>query len=148
MEDDPNTSPGTETVHASKPTIVGLYGISGTGKTFLLNDLRNLKETLGISNFFFYEGSQVIVDVCPGGLEEFQQMEDQDKAYWRQCAISRIHDDCTKSRRASVVAGHFMFWREGEDYGQLVCTPSDLDVYTHILYLDIPRREDCPKPGR
>jgi adenylylsulfate kinase-like enzyme len=52
----------------SKAKIVGLYGISGSGKSFLLNQL---KQELNHERFLFYEGSEAIADLVPGGLEAF-----------------------------------------------------------------------------
>ena len=55
-----------------KAVVVGLYGVPGSGKTFLLNQL---KQELGQTHFAFYEGSKMIV--VPGGLDAFQSMEEQ-----------------------------------------------------------------------
>lgn len=56
--------------------IVGIYGIPGCGKTFLLN---LLKQKFADHEFAFYEGSQLIASVVPGGLEVFQTLNEQDK---------------------------------------------------------------------
>ncbi|KAI4190094.1 MAG: hypothetical protein L6R41_001013 [Letrouitia leprolyta] len=119
----------------NKPTVVGLYGVPGAGKTVLLNEL---KQELGQTSFVFYEGSEMIASIVPGGLDVFQRMEDPDKVHWRRCAINAIGKDGSDSGRTAVVTGHFMFWPEGHGAGQSVYTQSDLDVFTHILYLDIP----------
>ncbi|KAH7082593.1 uracil phosphoribosyltransferase-domain-containing protein [Paraphoma chrysanthemicola] len=66
---DPITIPSS-----SKPTIIGLYGISDSGKTHLLNQL---KSSTGFRDlpFAFYDGSEMISQVVPGGLDEFKQMD-------------------------------------------------------------------------
>lgn len=119
----------------NKAVVVGLYGIPGSGKTFLLDQL---KQKLGQEHFEFYEGSKMITDLVPGGLDAFQKQEEQEKMYWRQLAIDTIGKECADSRRVAVVAGHFMFWPEEEEAGQPVYTRNDLDTFTHILYLDAP----------
>ncbi|KAF8243481.1 hypothetical protein K440DRAFT_55619 [Wilcoxina mikolae CBS 423.85] len=119
----------------NKAVVVGLYGIPGSGKTFLLDQL---KQKLGQEHFEFYEGSKMIADLVPGGLEAFQKQEEQEKVHWRQLAIDSIGKECADSRRVAVVAGHFMFWPEEEEAGQPVYTRNDLDTFTHILYLDAP----------
>ena len=114
--------------------VVGLYGIPGSGKTFLLNQL---EQNLGKQDFAYYDGSKVIDSVVPGGLKAFQGMEDKDKANWRKHVINKIGDDSADSGKLAIVAGHFMFWSAGEEAGTKVCTEADLKTYTHILYLDI-----------
>ncbi|KAI0431299.1 uracil phosphoribosyltransferase-domain-containing protein [Xylaria sp. FL1042] len=116
------------------PLVVGIYGIPGSGKTFLLHQL---EQELGREHFEFYEGSRMIATLVPGGLDRFRQMTEQDKLIWRQCAIDTIRQECLGSGKVGVVTGHFMFWPEEEDTGQPVYTPLDLDTYTHILYLDV-----------
>ena len=120
-----------------KAVVVGLYGIPGCGKTFLLNQL---EQNLGQQDFAYYDGSKVIGSVVPGGLKAFQGMEDNDKANWRQCAIKKIGSDSADSGKVAIVTGHFMFWSEGKEAGTKVCTETDLKIYTHILYLDIPAK--------
>ena len=118
-----------------KPVVVGLYGIPGSGKTFLLDQL---EQQLGQTHFAFYEGSKMIATVVPGGLDVFQTMEEQEKTQWRQRAIDTIGKNCADSGKAAVVAGHFMFWSQEQEVGLPVYTRNDLDVFTHILYLDTP----------
>lgn len=123
------------TLNNNRPTVVGLYGMPGCGKSFLLNQL---KQELGQEHFAFYEGAKSINDVVPGGLKAFQCMKGADKEHYRQLAINDIENESTKSGKVAVIAGHFMFWTEGQANGQPVYTQSDLSIYTHILYLDVP----------
>ncbi|KAG9232539.1 uracil phosphoribosyltransferase-domain-containing protein [Amylocarpus encephaloides] len=118
-----------------KAKVVGLYGVPGSGKTFLLDQL---KEELGQEHFAFYEGSKMIARLVPGGLDVFQKLEEQERVHWRQLAIDAIGKECADSGRVAVVAGHFMFWPEEKEAGQPVHTRNDLDTFTHILYLDVP----------
>ena len=118
-----------------KPVVIGLYGVPGSGKTFLLNQLMcHLRQ----DEFECYEGSWMIDSVVPGGLKTFENMEEQEKIQWRQLALKKIAKECADSGRTGVVTGHFMFSRKREEEGLPVYTQSDLNIYTHILYLDIP----------
>lgn len=105
-----NTQLSTSVASASactahnRPVIVGIYGLPGSGKTFLLNQLKpNLGEA-----FAFYEGSEVIADIVPGGLEAFQKLEEQDKVNWRESAVDKIAKECRDSGKVGVVAAHFV----------------------------------------
>ncbi|KAJ5300197.1 hypothetical protein PENANT_c067G07793 [Penicillium antarcticum] len=132
------TSTDRASANCSKPVIIGLYGLPGSGKSFLLNVL---KCGLSHADFAFYDGSQVIAADTPGGLEAFQNLNEDDKERARDRAIERIKRESFHSGRSALVTGHAVFWAEGEGAGQLVCTPADLDTYTHILYLDVPARD-------
>ncbi|KIK59250.1 hypothetical protein GYMLUDRAFT_74517 [Collybiopsis luxurians FD-317 M1] len=131
---DQSTVPNTSRT-SRKPIVIGLYGLPGSGKTSLINQL---KESLSHEDFQFYEGSVVISDLIPGGLENFRQMDNVEKTLWRERAIDWIMEDSTRSGRVAVVAGHFMFWDEPDKAGQVVWTAHDEQTYTHILYLDVP----------
>lgn len=119
----------------NKAVVIGLYGIPGSGKTFLIE---LLKQELGEEKFAFYEGSQMIATLVPGGLDEFQKLEEREKMHLRQDAIDKIGKNCNDSGKVAVVSGHFMFWPMEEEAGRLVYTPNDLKTYTHIIYLDVP----------
>ncbi|KAF2022606.1 uracil phosphoribosyltransferase [Setomelanomma holmii] len=132
---DPQLLANPRSASKDKAVVVGVYGIPGSGKTSLLN---LLKQELGTDSFAFYDGSEVIASVVPGGLHTFQTLEENEKEHWRKSAIDKIGGECTESRKVGVVAGHFMFWQEGEDVGRVVCTEHDLNTFTCILYLDVP----------
>ena len=130
-----STAIGSWPASNDKAVVVGLYGIPGSGKTFLLNQL---EREFGQEDFTFYEGSKMIATVVPGGLDAFQKMEEREKVHWRQLAIDTIGKECADSGQVAVVAGHFMFWREEEETGWPVYTTNDLGTFTHIIYLDVP----------
>ncbi|KXG51995.1 uncharacterized protein PGRI_082790 [Penicillium griseofulvum] len=118
-----------------KPVIIGIYGLPGSGKTFWLGQL---KTVLNNEGFAFYDGSDVIAAVTPGGLEGFHNLTNEAKIEYRERAIAKIKQECCSTRKTAIVAGHFMFWAEGDDDGHSICTPADLASYTHIVYLDVP----------
>ncbi|KAL2037605.1 hypothetical protein N7G274_009718 [Stereocaulon virgatum] len=127
------TEPRSASDH--KAVVVGLYGVPGSGKTVLL---KQLKHELGQTHFAFYEGSEMIATVVPGGLDAFQKMKEQEKSHWRRHAIDAIGKNCADRGQVGVVAGHFMFWSEEQEAGCPVYTQNDLEIFTHILYLNIP----------
>ena len=128
-------SPETSSAAGDKPIVVGLYGVSGCGKTYLLKEL---KQELPGTDFAFYEGSAMIDNVVPGGLEAFKGMKLPEQEHWRECAIDEIGKQCADRKKVGIVAGHFMFWPEGQQAGTPACTDNDLKVFTHVLYLDTP----------
>lgn len=129
------TPPTVQLNKLKRPTVIGIYGISGSGKTFLLDQL---KQMLTGTPFYFYEGSETIADLVPGGLEAFRQMDQTEKTQWRKRAIDTIRDQSARKGEVAVVTGHSMFWKEEYETGQTVWTENDRNAYTHILYLDVP----------
>lgn len=116
-----------------RPVVVGIYGISGCGKTTLIE---RLKKNLGERDFAFFDGSQTLSSLVRGGLAAFEQKPDAEKAVYREIAIQHIAKMCQSSRKVGVVAGHLTLWT---GTGAMeVHTQADLETYTHILYLDTP----------
>ncbi|KAJ6466042.1 uracil phosphoribosyltransferase-domain-containing protein [Mycena vitilis] len=128
----------TRVLAGGKPIVIGLYGVPGCGKSYLLDRLKADTE-LGQHDFAFYEGSAVIDELAPGGLEAFKCMDEQKKKTWRETAIAQIADECTTSGKIGLVAGHLIFWEdESKKTGEQVWTGRDAAVYTHIFYLTVP----------
>ena len=118
-----------------KATVVGLYGISGCGKSYLLNQL---KRELGDEHYAFWEGSEAIASCLAGGLKDFEKLKEDQQAYYRQLAVDKIAQHAADHNKTAVVAGHFMLWTEGNKSGKVIFTPRDRDTYTHIVYLHLP----------
>ena len=128
-------APHLQSSSGKRPVVVGLYGLPGSGKTSLLSELAL---EIDHKHFHFYEGSKLIDSIVPGGLQAFEGMQEKEKEHWRQGAISSVERDCINSGKVAVVTGHFMFWTEKQAVGHPVYTPRDLEIFTHILYLDVP----------
>ncbi|KAM3477914.1 hypothetical protein MY8738_006230 [Beauveria namnaoensis] len=118
-----------------KPIIIGLYGLPGSGKSTLMNEL---KLRLDHEKFIFYEGSELISATVAGGLAAFAELDKQEKQLLRERAIATVAKECSAKNRTALVVGHYMFWRQDELAGDIVATASDFDVYTHIIYLNVP----------
>jgi uracil phosphoribosyltransferase/phosphoserine phosphatase len=128
--------------------VVGIYGVSGVGKSFFMNQL---KMSLGEVDFIYFEGSDVIADIVDGGLPAFKKSNDEVQEHFRASAIEIISNKCRDSGKTGIVTGHYLLWDEGKECVN-VCTPNDLAIYSHMLYLDMPpavivgrRREDIIK---
>ncbi|KAK7437090.1 uracil phosphoribosyltransferase [Colletotrichum acutatum] len=131
-----SSKPMTLAVIYKKPTIVGLYGLPGIGKSYVLY---RLKKCFGVENQFqYYEGSEVIGNLVDGGLEAFKRLDNDAKIRQRQRAIQHVADECTVTGRIGIVAGHYSFWDVKSPSHEVVWTEADRRVYTHILYLDMP----------
>jgi GTPase SAR1 family protein len=145
MSTNDNASGGSETaatnppsnrsaISKGKPIVIGLYGVPGCGKTFLLNQLKNVLKS---EDFTFYEGSEEIAKLVPGGLKAFKDLDNNPKVAWRQRTIETIGKECDESGKVGIVTGHFMFWSDGKEFGEMVHTKGDLDTYTNIIYLQV-----------
>ena len=128
----------TSNKNHKKAIVVGIYGIQGCGKTYLLNQL---KQSLGHDHFSFYDGSTMIAELVPGGISAFLKLSEEEKLPYGHEAISTIGQQSSSSGKVAIITGHLMFWPEGEGAGKVVCTQSDWDTYTHILYLDFPAED-------
>lgn len=135
-----------------KPKIIGIYGVSGCGKTTLLTEL---KSRLGHDHYLYFDGSELILRVMEpdATIDDFQQQPEENKIELRKQAILRIKEDCSSAKKAGIVAGHLMLYEDGSD-PQDIHTQADLETYTHIVYLDVPpaivleRREQDDKKQR
>lgn len=129
------------TIPPLKPTVIGLYGLPGSGKSLILNQL---KTQLGETRFGCWEGSGDLSSPVPGGLDAFKQLDDDQKNSIREKAITQIANQCLTTGRIGVVAGHFLFWdvKNGEDAGPgeplVIWTGGDARTYTRILYFEVP----------
>ncbi|CZS96536.1 related to 2-3-cyclic-nucleotide 3-phosphodiesterase [Rhynchosporium agropyri] len=130
------------TMRNIKPSILGIYGISGCGKSHLI---KKIKDLLGEEDYAFHDGSGMIDAVVPGGLETFKTLPGEGKDRYRTQAIRRIRDECAESGKVGVVAGHYMFWKsqnglddDDESGGeQVVWTSGDAECFTDMMYLTV-----------
>lgn len=129
------TGQGQGTRESEKPTVVGLYGVPSSGKSFMMN---YLKKHESFNYLAFYEGLEVIDSLVPGGLEAFKALGEQRKAAWRARAIEKIKKDTLEKDTMAVTTAHFMHWPEEQAVGQPVYAVNDFHVFTHIIYLNTP----------
>lgn len=113
--------------------IIGIYGISGAGKSHLL---KSLQQVLRSGDFHFFEGADEIAKLAQDDLQHFQSLEQPTKEHLRQLAITKIQEKCAADRKGGVVAGHFMLWSNEMRSPIIVCTKQDLQTFTHIIYLN------------
>jgi uracil phosphoribosyltransferase/phosphoserine phosphatase/adenylylsulfate kinase-like enzyme len=126
---------GANQVASSKPKVIGVYGVSGCGKSHLI---KQLKDNLGAEEYSFFDGSDVINQIVTGGLAAFKMMDDMNKAKVREDAIEHIKNQCLVTKTVSIVAGHYMFWEDPTKEKEIVMTKKDQQIYSHIIYLDEP----------
>lgn len=119
--------------------VVGLFGVSGVGKTRLLGELAAARPEWQIC-----EGSQVIADITKdqGGLEYFKILPEKEKTAIRSTASQAISNSCSG---VTLVAGHFSFpttshtlTSTGDEVMSFepVFTPADAQLYGLVVYLD------------
>ncbi len=105
-----------------------IYGISGSGKTFLSKSIENSDK-----RFKFFEGSKIIETITEGGLIQFKKMKDDDKNIIRKKLLEYILIESSKYENV-IVDGHFSFFKNSSF--EIAFTESDRLFYDHFFYLD------------
>eukprot|EP00284_Hemiselmis_tepida_P002592 CAMPEP_0174944910 /NCGR_PEP_ID=MMETSP1355-20121228/80244_1 /TAXON_ID=464990 /ORGANISM="Hemiselmis tepida, Strain CCMP443" /LENGTH=237 /DNA_ID=CAMNT_0016192247 /DNA_START=106 /DNA_END=816 /DNA_ORIENTATION=- len=112
---------------------IGLYGISGVGKSTFLGTLESGEQRLEV-----VEGSDVLAKRC-GSLDKFKSLGSSQKRAEREAAGEHlIH---RSEGNPLVVAAHFSFpAREQPATGpfsfEVAFTDTDARLYTHVVYLE------------
>jgi len=128
----------SEATKSTKPTIIGLYGASGSGKSHLLEQLRS-GTGFGVfkkKRFALFESSALIGKVVDGGLAAFNQLSQADQHDARGRAILKTAATCVKSRKTGVIAANYMMWENEHDAPEILWTLKDSETYTHTVYLN------------
>lgn len=131
------TKPTTKTLPGlppRKPKIIGLFGLSGTGTSFLLEELR---EEMKEDGFAFNDGNEALTAICPGGLMAYNALGAVKRARYRDVTITAFENECVRKDVIGVVVRYLAFWNEDSECFSV--TPvADLKAHTHILYLELP----------
>jgi uracil phosphoribosyltransferase/adenylate kinase/phosphoserine phosphatase len=133
-----NTNTITPENTANQPTIIGIYGLPGSGKTTTLKQLENALND-DPQGFHFIEGSEMIKKSLPQGvtLETFKSQTEEVKLSVRTNAINDIMEMCREDGKPAIVTGHFIFWNGEGEVRKPVMNDADKQAFTHILYLDV-----------
>ena len=111
---------------------IGLYGVSGTGKTTILKEVSKLT-----SNVIWLEGSQLVINAAGLTLEQFKNLSDPEKYFFREKAIDKAFEIQTKESKHIIIDGHLVF-AKGESEFENVMTEKDKTFYTDYIYLNLP----------
>lgn len=107
---------------------VGLYGISGVGKTTTLKKLVALN-----SDFIWLEGANLLLDVAEINLSDFKKLSSPEKYTIRENAISKAIKIQERENKHIVIDGHLAFPKNETDFED-VMTNMDKLFYTDIVY--------------
>jgi adenylate kinase len=110
---------------------IGLYGVSGVGKTTILNELIQLS-----SNILWLEGSSLVLDAANLTLEKFKDLPETQKYRFREMAISNAIEIQKSKNQHVIIDGHLAFAR-GENEFENVMTEMDKMFYTDFVYLKL-----------
>ena len=111
---------------------IGLYGVSGTGKTTILKEVSKLT-----SNVIWLEGSQLVINAAGLTLEQFKKLSETEKYFFREKAIDKAFEIQTKDGKHIIIDGHLVF-AKGESEFENVMTEKDKTFYTDYIYLNLP----------
>ena len=120
-----------------KPTIIGFYGVSGSGKSHLLNKLKNDPEFKN-GKIKFCDGSELLDEYVKGGIKVFQAASDEIKNEHRTKVLIKLVEELQATGQTAVIAGHYMLWeKEANANGEVVWVDQDAKTYTHMIYLRV-----------
>jgi adenylate kinase/phosphoserine phosphatase len=117
-------------------TAIGIFGVSGVGKSTLLKQLQSNYARL--YGYQFIEGTDIISTITPGGLLAFKALSPAEKAEQRALAAKQLK--CivqTLSAHTSLVIVHYAFEAAAPSESKFEAVMTDLDfgALTHIIYM-------------
>lgn len=111
---------------------IGLYGVSGTGKTTILKEV--VKK---VDNAIWLEGSKLLSEAAEMPLEEFKKLNSKEKYVFREKAIEKAWEIQEEKNKHIIIDGHLVF-AKGESEFENVMTEKDATFYTEYIYLKLP----------
>lgn len=111
---------------------IGLYGVSGTGKTTILKEVSKLT-----SDVIWLEGSRLVTEAAGLTLEQFKKLTEKEKYFFRESAIDRAFEIQRTENKHIIIDGHLVFVK-GENEFENVMTLKDEIFYTDYIYLSLP----------
>ena len=88
----------------AKALRIGLYGVSGVGKSYLLDRLNQYANAV-----LTLDGSVAIDQVCEGGLSTFKKLNAIEKYEVRCKSIAKLNQQFMADGRHMIVSGHYSF---------------------------------------
>ncbi|KOS22296.1 Uracil phosphoribosyltransferase [Escovopsis weberi] len=120
---------------AQKRAVIGIFGLPGSGKSFLLAGLKRMTNE---RDFTLVEGSSKIASFFgEEGLKGFKLLDEEMKYQIREWSIQAIGKEADNNGCDAIVTGHYSFWGEGEPEPLEVWTDADARTYTNIIYLRV-----------
>ncbi|KAJ5939572.1 hypothetical protein N7466_002706 [Penicillium verhagenii] len=120
-----------------RPTLIGLYGLPGSGKSFLLDKLRGFNGD-DAKDFIIFDEKQVIETVLPSArIADFDNWADVPRANHRKRGLEQIQTDSYENGKGAVIAGNGKLW-DGDDHYRTMISTHDFKAFTHIVYLEVP----------
>lgn len=111
---------------------VGVYGISGTGKTSIVKLVEKYSD-----NTIWLEGSRLVLEAANMTLEEFKRQTTDDEKYAiRERAIKIAETIQAQEQKHIVLDGHLAFVNKNGVF-ENVMTNQDQLFYTHFIYLKL-----------
>jgi shikimate kinase/phosphoserine phosphatase len=111
-----------------QPLRIGIYGVSGAGKTSLSKRLSHYAEVINS-----IDGSKAIAQVTPGGLTAFKNFDESQQKYYRQLSLDSLQEHFEREGKHLLVTGHYCFFKNG--YLDVVWTQNDAQFYDLIFLL-------------
>lgn len=109
-------------------TLIGLYGVSGSGKSSLAAQLSLKLRAVCVE---LVEGSELIAKLSPpNGLDTFKTLTKDNQDTIRNNAIRSLNKE-----NDTIVMGHFLFMDPNSNI-ESVWTQADKESFTHIVYLN------------
>jgi len=113
---------------------IGIFGISRTGKSTLASALSENGNV-----FQFYNLSDIIDEIVPGGLSQFKLALYSERKRIRADAISILNNQHRAQNKHTLVTSHYCFI--GTNSYDIMWTTADADFYDVIFFLRRPAHD-------
>ncbi|MBC6422272.1 MAG: AAA family ATPase [Hormoscilla sp. SP5CHS1] len=111
---------------------IGLYGVSGTGKTTILKAV-----VAATSEVVWLQGSDMVLQAANMSLPEFKCLSDRQKYHFREQAILNAVQIQHEQNKHVIIDAHLAFLSDNGGFENAM-TRQDAEFYTDYIYLNLP----------